>query len=186
VTKNHLQARGLTLVELMITIAVASILLSLAVPSFTTSIRNNRMVTDINELHASLSLARSEAVKRDRNVTMCRSSNGSSCTGNWQDGWIVFVDNNFNGAVDAGDEILRQHGALGGGDSLAFSQTRVIYDSSGLARTGSNGTFTLCDSRGAQSAKGLVIGVSGRPRLAIDTDSNGIPEDENGNDLACS
>ena len=185
-TENHLYARGLTLVELMITIAVASILLSLAVPSFTTSIRNNRMVTDINELHASLSFARSEAVKRDRNVTMCRSSNGSSCTGNWQDGWIVFVDNNFNGTVDAGDEILRQHGALGGGDTLTFSQTRVIYDSSGLARAGSNGTFTLCDSRGAQSAKGLVIGVSGRPRLAIDSDSNGIPEDDNGNDLACS
>jgi len=170
---------------MMIALAVAGILISFAVPSFTASIQNNRMATQINELHASLSLARSEAIKRNTNVTICRSSNGSSCTGSWHDGWIVFVDDNADGAVDAGEEILRVHGALEGQNALTFSQTRVIYASSGIARAGSNGTFTLCDSRGATSARGLVVGLSGRPRMAVDDDSSGIPEDGGGTDLAC-
>jgi type IV fimbrial biogenesis protein FimT len=181
-----MDTKGFTVVELMIALAVAGVLISFAVPSFNASIQNNRMATQINELHASLSLARSEAIKRNNNTTVCRSSNGTGCTGNWGDGWVVFVDNDFNGAVDAGEEILRVHGALKGENSLSFSQTRVIYASSGIARAGSNGTFTLCDSRGATSARGLVVGVSGRPRMAVDDNDNGIPEDGTGTDLVCS
>ncbi len=106
----------------MIALAVAAILLSIAVPSFTASIQNNRMVTQINDLHTSLSYARSEAVKRNNNVTVCKSSNGTSCTGNWDNGWIVFVDNNFNGTVDAGDVILRVHGSIAGDITLALAK----------------------------------------------------------------
>ena len=180
-----MRASGLTLVELMITLAIASILITSAAPSFTASIQNTRMSTQINELHASLSLARSEAIKRNRNVTVCRSSNAASCTGAWQNGWIVFVDNDFDGSVDVGDEILRVHGAIPEGSALGFSQTRVIYRTNGIARGGSNGTFTLCDSRGATSAKGLIIGPSGRPRMAADDDDNDIPQDANDDDLVC-
>ena len=99
----------------MITLAIASILITGVAPSFTASIQNTRMATQINELHTSLSLARSEAVKRNDNVTVCRSSTGISCTGHWQNGWIVFVDNDFDGSVDAGDEILRVHGLISKG-----------------------------------------------------------------------
>jgi len=92
----------------------------------------------------------------------------------------------FDGSVDAADEILRVHGPLSGNNTLSFSQTQVIYASSGIARGGSNGTFTLCDSRGATHAKGLVVGPSGRPRLALDSDGNGVLEDLGGTDLICS
>jgi type IV fimbrial biogenesis protein FimT len=170
----------------VITLAIASILITGVAPSFTASIQNTRMATQINELHTSLSLARSEAIKRNDNVTVCRSSTGISCTGNWQNGWIVFVDNDFDGSVDAGDEILRVHGLISKGSTLVFSQTRVIYAANGVARGGSNGTFTLCDSRGATSAKGLIIGPSGRPRHAMDSDANGILQDGNNLDLVCS
>ena len=184
--KNHMLAKGLTLVELMITLAIASILITSAAPSFTASIQNSRLSTQINELHASLSLARSEAIKRNDNVTVCRSSDGTSCTGNWQNGWIVFVDIDFDGSVDAGEEVLRVRGLISKGSTLVFSATQVIYANSGIARGGSNGTFTLCDSRGATSAKGLIIGPSGRPRLATDGDANGILQDGNNLDLVCS
>jgi type IV fimbrial biogenesis protein FimT len=186
VFKKPLPNKGFTIIELMIGLAVAGILISFAVPSFTASIQNNRMATQINELHAALSLARSEAIKRNNNATVCRSSNGTICTGNWHDGWIVFVDDNSNGDVDAGEEILRVHGAIQGDSTLTFSQTRVIYASNGIARAGSNGTFTLCDSRGTPSARGLVVGLSGRPRMAVDSNDNDIPEDGAGTDLACS
>jgi type IV fimbrial biogenesis protein FimT len=180
---NPFKSKGLTLLELMITLAIAAILIASAAPSFRESIQNTRMVTQVNELQAALSLARSEAIKRNENVTVCRSNDGASCTGNWQDGWIVFVDLNFNGSVNGdGDEtdceanedcVLRVHGGLSNGNTLTFSQTNIIYATNGIASTGVNGVFTLCDSRGADKAKGLVIGVSGRPRLAISSDNLG-------------
>jgi len=182
---------GFTFIELMLSLTVAAILFAAAVPSLTSFIQNNRSAAQINELHASLSLARSEAIKRNNNISICKSSNDTGCAGNadhWHNGWIVFVDNDFDGAVDAGegDEILRVHGALTGSNTLTFSQTYVFYSSDGIARAGSNATFTLCDTRGAASAKGLVIGPSGRPRLPVDSDSNGILEDGGNVDLVCS
>jgi type IV fimbrial biogenesis protein FimT len=182
---------GFTLIELIVTMAVAAILFVAAMPSLTIFIQNNRSTARINELHASLSLARSEAVKRNNNVSICKSSNGTGCAGHaghWHHGWIVFVDNDADGVVDdgEGDEIVRVQGALTGSNTLTFSQTHVLYASNGIARAGSNGTFTFCDTRGAASAKGLVIGPSGRPRLAFDSDSNGILEDGGNVDLECS
>ena len=180
------ESAGFTLTELLIVVAIGGILLTFAVPSFTETIQNNRMATQINELHASLSFARSEAVKRNRTVTVCRSDNASTCSGDWQDGWIVFLDTNFDGAFNGSDEILRVHGALNEDMTLDFDQTRVSYASSGIASGGMNGTFTLCDQRGDLRARGLLIGASGRPRLATDSDDNGIPEDGSSTDLACS
>ncbi len=177
--------RGLTLLELMIVLAIAGILIATAAPSFSTSIQNTRMVTQINGLHASISLARSEAIKRNENVTVCRSSDGTSCAGNWQDGWIVFVDFDVDGSVDDdGDEtecevnedcILRVYGLLSGSNTLTFSQANIIFGTNGIASSGATGTFTLCDSRGADKARGLIIGLSGRPRLATDDDDLECP-----------
>ena len=185
-TVRKTESRGFTLTELLIVVAIGGILLTFAVPSFTESIQNNRMATQINELHASLSFARSEAVKRNGSVTMCRSSNATSCTGDWQDGWIVFLDTNFDGAFNGTDEVLRVHGGMNEDMTLDFDQTRVTYASSGIATGGMNGTFTLCDHRGDLRARGLLIGASGRPRLAVDSNENGIPEDGSSTDLACS
>jgi type IV fimbrial biogenesis protein FimT len=86
------QNQGLTLIELMITLGIAAILMGIAIPSFTNQIRDNRNVTTINSLAASLSLARAEALRRGKAVSVCPSNNGTSCSGTWQDGWIVLLD----------------------------------------------------------------------------------------------
>ena len=75
---GQIKNKGLTMLELMITLAVATILIASAAPSFRESIQNTRLVTQVNELQTALSLARSEAVKRNENVTVCASSDGSS------------------------------------------------------------------------------------------------------------
>lgn len=86
-------ALGFTLFELMMTVAVAGVVLTLGVPSFVDMVRNNRAATNVNELLTAFSIARSEAIRRGLNVTVCRSSDGVTCGDDWADGWIVFRDN---------------------------------------------------------------------------------------------
>lgn len=188
--KFHSGAKGLTLIELMITMAIAGILVAGATPSLTEFVQNNRAVTQINDLQGALGLARSEAIKRNNNVTLCASDDAVGCHDHmerYHHGWIVFVDSDFDGNVDAGEEILRVHGEITGDNKFEYSDSRVItYASNGLERAGASGTFTLCDNRGTQSARGIILGVSGRARLATDSDSNDIPNDDDGKDLQCS
>ena len=169
------KTRGFTLVELLITLSIAAILMAISAPSFTSIIQNNRMTTQYNELLASLSLARSESIKRDQRVIVCQSSAGDSCDGNasnWHSGWVVFVDNDEDNAIDGGEEIIRVQGTLSGSNTLTFgSRTRVAYASDGLAVNNSNGTFTLCDDRGDSNSKGLVVSLTGRVRHAINADA---------------
>lgn len=102
---------GFTLIELMVTLAVAAILLSASAPSFVTLIDNNRAASAANDVLASLQFARSEAVKRAADVSLCTSSDGAGCIGgtDWKDGWIIFVDSNGNESRDAGEALLRVH-----------------------------------------------------------------------------
>lgn len=84
--------QGFTLIELMITLAIAAIVLAIAVPSFKTTILNNKSVALGDEFAQALNFARSEAVKTKKRVSICASSDGATCTGSWSDGFIVFED----------------------------------------------------------------------------------------------
>lgn len=162
--------KGFSLVELMITISVASILLTVAVPSFQSLMKESRLTTQANEFMTALHYARSEAVKRGMRVTICRSVDGATCNGDdWQDGWLIFSDADPVGSVDVdnGDEILRvfpklNESSLNGGSNFS---SRVTYLRNGRSQGNNNlpnGTFTLCNQDGARK---IVINASGRPRV---------------------
>jgi len=93
---------GFTLPELIVTIVVLAILASLAAPAFKNFIANERIVAEANELISSFYLARTEALKRNMRVTICKSSNPTAATpacdtsANWEDGYIIFADGNPN------------------------------------------------------------------------------------------
>lgn len=87
-----MRQRGFSLVELMVTIAIVAILVAIAFPSFESTFRSNRLATSTNEMLASISLARSEAVRSTRGSGICASDDGSVCDGDWSDGWIVWLD----------------------------------------------------------------------------------------------
>jgi len=178
------RANGMTLVELIMSITILVILVTLAVPGMTEIVQNNRSATQIHDLQTSLNYARSEAVKRNTSMSLCHTHDGEKCHlgDNWKPGLIIFEDQNLNGKIDEDDTILRLYRGLSGGNKLKFSANKIVYSSDGLATTG---TFTLCDARGATHAKGLIIGVGGLSHLAVDDDSNGIPEDHEDNDLEC-
>ncbi|TWI54328.1 type IV fimbrial biogenesis protein FimT [Pseudomonas duriflava] len=117
--------RGFTLVELLVTIAVLAIILAIAVPNFSTLIRQNRAQTQINLLVNALNLARSEAITRGTTVHVS-SLNG----GNWRQGWRVWIDINNDGVV-ANGKLLRAFPALEGANTLTSAVTQVVFDSHG-------------------------------------------------------
>jgi type IV fimbrial biogenesis protein FimT len=181
---------GFTIIELMITLVVAAILLAVAAPSFQDIIQNNRLTTEINTLSASLNLTRSEAITRGGSATLCKSNDSVNCVAaaNWHDGWIVFEDTNENGNTDPGETIIRVVNALTAGTTLVSSVgDSITFGPEGFSAAGSTGTgtLTLCDDRDETSARALNINAAGRASLAIDSNSNGIVEDQNSNDVVC-
>lgn len=175
---NMDRIRGFTLVELMVTLAVAAIVLSIGVPSFANLIKDNRLTTQINDFVASVNLARSEAIRRGKRVTLCPSATGTSCSGSWNGGWVIFEDTANFGALNAGEEVIRVHEALEGGNTLkgtGTTNTYISYTSTGLSMTAAgtalSGTLILCDDRGFSKGKALDISAAGRPALRKSEDS---------------
>ena len=177
-------SRGFTLYELVVTMAIASMVAGMGVPSFNSMMSNQRSTTSVNELAVSLNLARSEAVKRGKYVTICKSSNGATCAGEgttWDAGWIVFVNDALVtvDTVDDDDEILRIHEGLnqtlevtGSGSVVDF----ITYRPTGaLGTPGQNftGTLTFCDLNDNTDVRALVLTGIGRSRVAYDVDHLG-------------
>jgi len=147
---------GFTLVELMVALAILAILLAIAAPSYRDFVVDSRMSGEANEFLTGLTFARSEAVKRNRPVSMCKSGNGTGCanSGDWEQGWIVFVDlpTGTIGSYDSGtDTILRVHAALNEQSTLVGTtdvEDYVSYVPDGRSQMAGGGaqagTFDLC------------------------------------------
>ncbi len=173
--------QGFTIIELMLVIAVAGILLSVAVPAMQMFSNNARQTSAINDFISSMHLARNTAVTTNSRVTFCASANGFSCGGaSFENGWIVFRDSNSNQAVDGTERVA----AAGTGvEGLTFSSSQygsfLMYRPNGRvmnAAVGVNtGEFIVCDSRGADHAKVVIIDLSGRPRVSKTTRTGSAP-----------
>ncbi len=161
--------RGFTLVELMIGLFVAAILLAIAIPGFGNLVRDNRMASAVNALVGGLQSARMEAVRRNRPVTICMSSNGTACTtnGNWNQGWILFAENDVSGntlgVVDNGETILRTHGAIGNNIAMTSTLDHVTFQPAGTPSQ--NGNVKVCDDRTGNTGRQLNLLASGRLRV---------------------
>ena len=163
---------GFTLIELIIVMVVIGLVMSFAIPSMQTFNQNDRLTTNINTMISHLAYARSEAVKRSAQVSICASGDGVTCgASNWRDGWLVYVDADQNGTLDGGEEIMKVQGALdasqttGTGGGLGL---QVTYDNRGFAATGSTGAIGLCDGRSGPYGKVIWITNTGRVRLEKD------------------
>jgi len=153
---------GFTLIELLVTLVIAAILLTVAVPSFNTTIKDNRLITDANQLVSSIGLARSEAVKHGRTATVCVSSDQATCTGetNWALGWMVGVDVDGDTNLDAGEE--RGFVAAFPGNSVTFTSgaSQIAFTAQGAATAAV--TLDLCDDRAGETGRRINISVTGR------------------------
>lgn len=168
--------KGFTLAELLMALAIGSILLSVAVPSYTNFVRNSRQTTAANELLSTLHFARQLAVTRNARITVCASSTGDACEANaWAAGWIAFGDEDGDRVVDAAETVeMRGMGA----DMLDMASdefgTFLIYRPNGRVMVDNiretSGAIVLCDDRGAAHARVVVVDPSGRPRVASAAD----------------
>ncbi|MFV0478311.1 MAG: GspH/FimT family pseudopilin [Parahaliea sp.] len=169
--------RGFSLIELMTVLSISALLLMMAGPSFEESISRNRLRTTLHDLIAMSSFTRSEAIIRNVTVSACASSNGTSCTtSGWDEGWIVFVDNGNSGGTAGdgllnGNELLLRVGDSAPGSVSAsvrgfVSTTSLTFMPTGRVARNQSGTVVLCDDRGIDYARALVINVAGQPRIA--------------------
>jgi len=138
--------RGFTIIELMITLLIVAILSTMALPSFTQMIKNNRLTTQANELVLALNLSRSEAVKRGTSVTI------SAVGGNWANGWTV---------TDINGQTLRIGDPLEGDLTLTNTSGSITYQASGVP-TVLPGSFSLCDDRTGETGRTISISITGR------------------------
>lgn len=172
--------RGFTIIELMVTVMILAVLLSLGVPSFVKLIRDQRVKTAVGDVYASLVFARSEALKRNTFVALCaKNSDGSGCgnTTDWSKGWIVFLDPDDNGYPTLAGEVIKSQDAF---SDLALSGfgSGISFQRDGRVKTKNPDNtipppFILSSPKDSTvTARCITLDLSGRPNTKVDTDGN--------------
>ncbi|MHB9796939.1 GspH/FimT family pseudopilin [Pseudomonas sp. MT3] len=153
---------GFTLLELMVTVAVAAVLLSLAVPSFTDATLSGKLAANANDLVAGVTLGRSEAIKRNAVASMCVSSNGTSCgSGGWEQGWIVI----------SGSNVIQKHAAAPNGFKATSATTKIDFQPSGVGST--QATIVVCRATPTVGSQEREVQVDATGRAYVKRTANG-------------
>lgn len=176
---KHLRQRGLTLIELTMAAAVAAILLAIASPSFEQALNGNRLSSAAGEFTAAMQLARSEAIRANRRVTLCRSADGSACstTGSTWPGWIVFIDSDADGVRGLLEPVVKSgtiDTPLQGLTSASLTELgeRITFRGDGTARAADGqtllvGTLSLCMATTQPAENARDVGIAFGSRTAI-------------------
>ena len=168
-------AAGYSLYELVMTVALVSILFGLGIPSFNHMAANARMRVEVDRLFHAIHLARNESIVRRRVMTICPTLDRVLCDpdGDWNTGWMLFAnkDRDWPAARDPDEAVIRQ---VGIDDRVRISANRSSFSLRSTELRATNGTIVVCDRRGFGRARALIVSYTGRPRVAY-TNSRGEP-----------
>ena len=171
---------GFTLIEMMVALLVLAVLIAISAPGLSDLIKNNRMLSHVYAMRAALNGARSEALSQRNFVTLCRSTDGISCSttaGDWNTGFIAFLDDDGDSVVDDPNDqifiskVIDQDSLTVSYDGGYKSGNSVQFDSRGYAAKSSQGTFKVCDVR--NEARGVKVTAGGMV-LALDPNDPAI------------
>jgi prepilin-type N-terminal cleavage/methylation domain-containing protein len=178
--------RGFTLIELMIVIALAAILASVAAPSMKHFLEKNRVESHVQSLRTAISFARGEAASRGKTVVICGSNVGATdclADNNWANGWLVFIDNDSAlSAIDTanGDEILRAFEYSGDNvltvtDDTATALDFLPFNSQGYSLNSQTALLKICPaSNDTKYVRAVMISPAGRALISRDVDNDGV------------
>ena len=160
-------ARGYSLYELIMTLAIVALVLTLGLPSFGGIVANHRLRVEVDALFHAIHLARKESVVRRRVVTICPSRDGQACdrTFDWSAGWIMFVNNDRDRQArrDTDEPLLQAHRVRA---STRIAANRMSFTLRSIELRATNGTLVFCDQAGRAEPRALVVSYTGRPRVA--------------------
>lgn len=163
----HGCCRGFTLLELLMTVALAAIILTLGLPSFEKTLARNRQHVEINALFHAIHRARKESIRRHQVMSLCPSIDQQTCagSGDWSSGWILFnnADRDSPPEVDAGEAIVSRHLV---DPSVRITANRRGFTLRATFLRATNGTVVVCDRAARIAPRALVVSYTGRPRVA--------------------
>ena len=181
---------GVTLAEVLTTLAAGALLMAVALPAFDGLLARERAGSAINQMLGAVQFTRAAAVSHRVSAALCPGAEDRCGRRNsWHDGALAFLDPNGNGRRDSGEEILMRLPPLPAGHRIywrAFrNRTALVFRPSGLTDWQS-GNFLYCPPDGdATGARQIVLNVEGRARRAIDADGDGVVEDSAGRPVVC-
>jgi len=160
-------AVGYSLFELIITIGVVAVVISLGVPSFGKMVADHRLRVEVDALFHAVHLARKESVLRHRAVTLCPSRDGLNCLPgtDWSAGWMMFVnlDRDAPATRDANEPVLQRFVASTG-NQVTANRSSFSFRTTELRAT--NGTLIFCDVARRAEPRAVVVSYTGRPRVS--------------------
>jgi type IV fimbrial biogenesis protein FimT len=170
-----MRMRGISLVEAVVVLAMLATLVAAGISTVGDVVAGLRLANISNDVLQHLQLARSEAIKRNTRVALCKSADGESCVaaGRWDQGWVLFQDRNNDGSRDPGEDLLQNVPPLPAGYRLLANSPLaryVSYGPYGDAKMTSGafqaGTFTVCRaSADAGEGRQIILNAGGRPRV---------------------
>lgn len=178
---------GFTLVELLVVLALTTILLSQAIPGIESLLNRSGRHGAVGDIVSLLNLARNTAVHEQQTVTLCPLGADNRCTNNWSQPITAFRDPSRTKTVLAQSQIIRvttppKHGRLTVKSGI---HNYFRFRSDGMA-SGAIGHFIWCpDNNDNSLAAQIRINMGGRPQVARDNDGDGVAEDAYGKPLTC-
>ncbi|WP_417316073.1 MULTISPECIES: GspH/FimT family protein [Gammaproteobacteria] len=173
---------GLTLLELLITITILTITISLSAPTLMSVVSENQLSTTTKLLARTVSFSKAEAIKRGRRVVMCLSKSTTACDSEAAKYVLVFEDSDQTGNPTQDKALVRTLKLNASVIAVSYNRSFLAFSSRGYA-SGTNGTFKICHRNG--NGELLVISTLGRARQAVDYDGDGLVDKVPGQPISC-
>ncbi|PKG80344.1 general secretion pathway protein GspH [Shewanella sp. Actino-trap-3] len=160
---NHI--KGFSLIELIVTMLIATLISLIAIPSFTALIEQVRASSNIKVIQQTIQLGRNMAISYGSRVTICPLVD-NLCSSDWSIGLSVFIDHGQKNQLDASDRLLQQTSPFHENDYIDYNRPAIRFQPDGLA-SGTNGTLTYCPgSVDSPYSKAVIVNQAGRVRMS--------------------